>query len=162
MAALNQSLARTVAGGSEEEMEEDQLDDIPMADGSQNPEALEAAKAAAEELHRLKSLFKGKRYNNVLHLNLFVTVKSFYCDHYTGWGRWSVTQYLGWLYFDLGVPPSCPTDQPILPNFHLSNQNQAASGMSKIEVNPTQVTDHLPHPVVTLSRFLSARCAMLR
>jgi len=62
VAALNQSLARTVAGGSEEEMEEDQLDDIPMADGSQNPEALEAAKAAAEELHRLKSLFKGKRF----------------------------------------------------------------------------------------------------
>ena len=88
MAALNQSLARTVAGGSEEEMEEDQLDDIPMADGSQNPEALEAAKAAAEELHRLKSLFKGNRYNNVLHLNLFVTVKSSYCDHDTGWGRW--------------------------------------------------------------------------
>ena len=62
MAALNQSLARTVAGGSDEDNEEDQmLDDIPMADGSQNPEAVEAAKAAAEELRRLKSLFKGKR-----------------------------------------------------------------------------------------------------
>ena len=62
MAALNQSLARTVAGGSNEEGEDDeQLDDIPMADGSQNPEAVEAAKAAAEELRRLKSLFKGKR-----------------------------------------------------------------------------------------------------
>ena len=60
MAALNQSLARTVAGGNEEN-EEDQLDDIPMADGSQNPEAVEAAKTAAEELRRLKSLFKGKR-----------------------------------------------------------------------------------------------------
>jgi len=61
VAALNQSLARTVAGGNEEN-EEDQLDDIPMADGSQNPEAVEAAKAAAEELRRLKSLFKGKRF----------------------------------------------------------------------------------------------------
>ena len=61
VAALNQSLARTVAGGGGEENEDDQLDDIPMADGSQNPEAVEAAKAAAEELRRLKSLFKGKR-----------------------------------------------------------------------------------------------------
>ena len=75
MAALNQSLARTVAGGSEEEMEEDQLDDIPMADGSQNPEALEAAKAAAEELHRLKSLFKGKRYNNAELLTIMIATR---------------------------------------------------------------------------------------
>ena len=40
VAALNQSLARTVAGGSEEDNEEDQmLDDIPMADGSQGCES---------------------------------------------------------------------------------------------------------------------------
>ena len=61
VAALNQSLARTVAGGSDQEGEDEQLDDIPMADGSENPEAVEAARAAAEELRRLKSLFKGKR-----------------------------------------------------------------------------------------------------
>ena len=36
---------------------------------------------------------------------------------YTGWGWWLVTG-LG-VDFDLGVPPYCPTDQPILPNFHL-------------------------------------------
>ena len=27
--------------------------------------------------------------------------------------------------FDLGVPPSCPAVQPLLPNFHQSRQNQA-------------------------------------
>ena len=55
---------------------------------------------------------------------------------------------LGWVDFDVGVPPYCPADQPILPNFHLPRQDWADSGiiplsaqclrMSKYKVNPTQ------------------------
>ena len=45
---------------------------------------------------------------------------------------------LGWVDFDLGVPPDCPTDQPILPYFHLPKQVWADSGMSNYKVNPTQ------------------------
>ena len=30
---------------------------------------------------------------------------------------------LGWVDFDLGVPPSCPTAQPLLPNSHQPKQN---------------------------------------
>ena len=32
---------------------------------------------------------------------------------------------LGWVDFDLGVPPSCPAGQPLLPNSHQPNQSQA-------------------------------------
>ena len=35
------------------------------------------------------------------------------------------------------VPLSCPTPPPILPNFHLRKQNEACSGMPKINFNPT-------------------------
>ena len=38
---------------------------------------------------------------------------------------------LGWFFFDLGVPPSCPSVQPLLPNSHQPRQNG---------VNPTQST----------------------
>ena len=51
-----------------------------------------------------------------------------------------VVSYLGWVNFDLGVPLSCPTDQPILPN-----HNRADSGISKFShpnIFPTNVTDH--------------------
>ena len=41
-----------------------------------------------------------------------------------------VVSYLDLVEHDLGVPPSCPTDQPILPNFHLPQQDWADSGMS--------------------------------
>jgi pescadillo protein len=63
VAALNQSLAKTVAnyqGGDEDE--DAQLDDIPMADGSQDEDQMEVAKKAAEELRNLKTMFKGKRF----------------------------------------------------------------------------------------------------
>ena len=40
-------------------------------------------------------------------------------------------------FFDLGVPPFCPTAQPIRPNSHLPKQNWADSGTCKIKVNPT-------------------------
>ena len=56
-----------------------------------------------------------------------------------------VVSYLGWVDFDLDVPPSCPAAQPILPNSHLPKQSLA--GMSKLKVNPTRVTNHHPHPV---------------
>ena len=42
--------------------------------------------------------------------------------------------YLGWFYFYLGVPPSCPTDQLILPNFQYQNQ-----------LNPLTTRWHQPH-----------------
>ena len=51
-------------------------------------------------------------------------------------------QLPGLVDFDTGVPPSCQTDQPILPNFHLLEQYRADSGMSKLIVNPTKkITD---------------------
>ena len=53
---------------------------------------------------------------------------------------------------DLSAPKSCPTDQLILPQFYLPKQNQPDSGMSKIKVNPTQVTGHQPHPVPVLQK----------
>ena len=39
---------------------------------------------------------------------------------------------LGWVDFDLGVPPSCPAAQPLLPNSHQPRQNWADSGTLKI------------------------------
>ena len=47
---------------------------------------------------------------------------------------------LGWVDFDLGVPPSCPAAQPLLPNSHQPNQNRADGGTLKIQVDPTQST----------------------
>ena len=47
---------------------------------------------------------------------------------------------LGWVDFDLGVPPSCPLAQPLLPNSNQPRQNWADSGTLKIQVNPTQST----------------------
>ena len=42
--------------------------------------------------------------------------------------------------FDLGVSPSYPAAQPLLPNSHLFKQNGADSGSLKIQDNPTQST----------------------
>ena len=39
---------------------------------------------------------------------------------------------LGWVDFDLGVPPSCPTVRPLLPNFPQPKQNQTDCGTLKI------------------------------
>ena len=62
---------------------------------------------------------------------------------------------LGWIYFDLGVPLSCPAAQPLLPNFHLPKQNLADGGTTKIKVNTTQVSGQMNHPVMLIrSRFL--------
>ena len=41
---------------------------------------------------------------------------------------------LGGVDFDLGVPPSCPSAQPLLPNSHQPRQNWADSGTLKIQV----------------------------
>ena len=43
----------------------------------------------------------------------------------------------GWVDCYFYVPLSCPTPPPILPNFHLRKQNEACSGMPKINFNPT-------------------------
>ena len=51
------------------------------------------------------------------------------------------------------VPPSCPVIQPILPNPHLPRQNLAASGMTKIMVNPTNVPNYHCLPVLSPSYF---------
>ena len=40
--------------------------------------------------------------------------------------------------FDLGVPPSCPAEQSLLPNSNQLRQNWADSGTPKIQVNPTR------------------------
>ena len=55
--------------------------------------------------------------------------------------------HLGWVDFDLDVPPSFPAAQPFLPNFYQPMQNWADSGTLKIRVNPTQVDDEMNHPV---------------
>ena len=47
---------------------------------------------------------------------------------------------LGWVDIDLGVPPSCPASQPLLPNSQEPKQTLADSGSLKIQVNPTQST----------------------
>ena len=62
--------------------------------------------------------------------------------------------HLGLVDFDFYIPSSCPAPQPILPNFHLPKQNEAGSGMPKINVNPTQVHDHLPNPVLIIKLIL--------
>ena len=46
----------------------------------------------------------------------------------------------GWIDFDSGVPPSCPTAQPLLKNSSQTRQNFSYSGALKIQVNPTQST----------------------
>ena len=38
---------------------------------------------------------------------------------------------LGWVDFDSDVPSSCPAAQPVLPNPHWPQQNQADIGTSK-------------------------------
>ena len=53
---------------------------------------------------------------------------------------------LGWVDFDLDVPPFCLAAQPILPNSHLPKQNWAENGTLKIKVNLTQVSDQMKHP----------------
>ena len=58
---------------------------------------------------------------------------------------------LGLVDFDWDVPSSCPPPQPILPNFQVPKQNGTGNGVPKINVNPTQVHDHLPHPVHRVS-----------
>ena len=56
-----------------------------------------------------------------------------------------VVVHLGLVDFDFYIPSSCPAPQPILPHFQLPKQNEAGSGMSEINVNPTHV--HLNNPV---------------
>ena len=55
---------------------------------------------------------------------------------------------LGWVDFDLGVPPSCLAAHPLLPNSNQPRRNWADSGIPKIPVNPTQVLGQMNHPVV--------------
>ena len=55
-----------------------------------------------------------------------------------------VVANLGWVDFDLDVPPSRPVAQPILPNSHLPKHKWADSGMTKFIVDPTNQS----HPVL--------------
>ena len=57
---------------------------------------------------------------------------------------------LGWVDFDLGVPPYCPAAQPLLPHSHQPKQNWADGRITKIKVNPTQVLGQMNHPVQDL------------
>ena len=54
---------------------------------------------------------------------------------------------LGWVDIDLGVPLSCPSAQPLLPNSNQPRQIWADSETPKIQVNPTQVLRQMNHPV---------------
>jgi len=60
VAALNQSLAKTVSSGSDED-ENVQIDDIPLLDGAEGEEEQEKRKKEMEELAKLKTLFKGTK-----------------------------------------------------------------------------------------------------
>ena len=46
----------------------------------------------------------------------------------------------GWFDFDLGVPPSRPAAQSLLPNSHQDRQYWGDSGTLKFQFNPTQFT----------------------
>ena len=58
---------------------------------------------------------------------------------------------LGRVNFYLGVPPSCPATQPLLPNYHHPRKNWADSGTLKIQVNPTHVHKQMGHPVESIA-----------
>ena len=49
--------------------------------------------------------------------------------------------------FICNVPPFGPAAQPLLPISHQPKQNKAEDGTNKIEVNPTQLSDQMDHPV---------------
>ena len=59
--------------------------------------------------------------------------------------------HLGWVDFELDIPPSCPVVQPVLPNSHQPQQNEADGGTLKFQVNPTQLHDQMGHPVFTFA-----------
>ena len=54
---------------------------------------------------------------------------------------------LGWVDFDLGLPRSCLTAQLFLLKSHQPKQNWADCGATKIQVNPTQVSEQMNHRV---------------
>ena len=60
---------------------------------------------------------------------------------------WRTSVGLTWIW---DVPPSCPSAQPLLPTSHQPRQNQAEGGTAKIIVNPTQLSEQMPLPVVVL------------
>ena len=51
---------------------------------------------------------------------------------------------LGWVDFDLGVPPSCPAAQPLLPSFLQSKQNWAER--QTVEHSKSKSTQPSPPP----------------
>ena len=44
---------------------------------------------------------------------------------------------LGWVDFELGVPPPLPAAQPILPKPHQPKPTRADNGTRKVQANPT-------------------------
>ena len=51
-----------------------------------------------------------------------------------------VAMAMGWVDFDLNVPPGCPAAQPIQPNSQFAQAQLLGSGVIKIKVNQTQST----------------------
>ena len=51
---------------------------------------------------------------------------------------------LDWGDFDLGVPPRCPTSLPVLPDVHLTKQNQADSGTAKTNSTQSSLEPDVP------------------
>ena len=81
---------------------------------------------------------------------------------HTGRGWWSVTWVgLGWVGFDLDVPPTFPAAQTILPYSYLPKQSQTGSGMFKIKVNPTHVTNHYHKHTGRREQQRSSHCTVL-
>ena len=58
-----------------------------------------------------------------------------------------VVEDLGWVDYDLSVPPSCQPAQPLLPNSHQPVQNWAERGTLKLQFNTTRFYDHMERPV---------------
>ena len=62
---------------------------------------------------------------------------------------------LGWVDFELSVPPSCPSAQPLLPNSHQAIQNWADSGTLKIQVSLTSPRpDESPYAEFSFPSFI--------
>ena len=62
---------------------------------------------------------------------------------------------LGWVDFDLDVPPPCPGAQPFLPNSHQPMQNWADSGTLKVQPNPGARPDESPcNATVTVTQVV--------
>ena len=65
---------------------------------------------------------------------------------------------LGWDDFNLGVPTSCPSAQPLLPNSHQTGNNWTVENLKfKSTQLPNPVLEHMGHPVFRDGEYLRYR-----